>query len=156
MVSDIDDRHFLMTTVIFYILPSRTINPQSYVLAAHTFVCAIKVNLVCKFVNFLVLAFGVLAFQGSTTNLKGSPSTCAEALASTGLRTAPIEVVSHAMQVVLLIVFNLILDRAFGDWGYFSHLHNLHIVHIFLVKVRSVTPLYNITIIPRRKKFQSY
>ena len=156
MVSDIDDRHFLMTTVIFDILPSRTINLQSYVLAAHTFVCAIKVNLVCKFVNFLVLAFGVLAFQGSTTNLKGSPSTCAEALASTGLRTAPIEVVSHAMQGVLLIVLNLILDRAFGDWGYFSHLHSLHIVHIFLVKVRSVTPLYNITIIPRRKKFQSY
>ena len=152
MVSDIDDRHFPMTTVIFDILPCRTINPQSYVLAVHTFVCAIKVNLVCKFVNFLVLAFGVLALQGSTTNLKGSPSTCAEALASTGLRTAPIEVVTRATQGVLLIVF----DRAFGDWGYFSHLHSLHIVHIFLVKVRSVTPLYNITIIPRRKKFQSY
>ena len=144
-----------MTTVIFDILPCRTINPQSYVLAEHIFVCAIKVNLVCKFVNFSVLAFGVLAFQGSTTNLKGSPSTCAEALASTGLRTAPIEVVSHAMQGVL-IVFNLVLDRAFGDWGYFRHLHSLLIVHIFLVKVRSVTPLYNITIIPRRTKFQSY
>ncbi|RMX41884.1 hypothetical protein pdam_00019638, partial [Pocillopora damicornis] len=99
-----------------------------------TRVCAIKVNLVCKPVNFSVLAFGVLAFQGSTTNLKGSLSTCAEALESTGLRTAPIEVVSHAMQGVLLIVFNLILDRAIGDWGYFSHLHSLHIVHIFLVK----------------------
>lgn len=121
-----------------------------------TRVCAIKVNLVCKPVNFSVLAFGVLAFQGSTTNLKGSLSTCAEALESTGLRTAPIEVVSHAMQGVLLIVFNLILDRAIGDWGYFSHLRSLHIVHIFLVKVRSVTPLYNVTIIPRRTKLQSY
>ena len=117
MVSDIDDRHFLMTTVIFDILPCRTINPQSYVLAVHTFVCAIKVNLVCKLVNFSVLAFGVLAFQGSTKNLKGSPSTCAEALASTGLRTAPIEVVSLATQGVLLIVYNLVLNRAFGDWG---------------------------------------
>ena len=125
-------------------------------LAVYTFVCAIKVNLVCKLVNFSVLAFGVLAFQGSMTNLKGSPSTCAEALASTGLRTAPIEVVSLTTQGVLLIVFNLVLDRAFEDWGYFSHLHSLHIFHIFSVKVRSVTPLYNITIIPRRTKLQSY
>ena len=53
MVSNIDDRHLLMTTGIFDILPFRTINLGSYVLALHTFVCA------CEFFGIGIWGSGI-------------------------------------------------------------------------------------------------
>ena len=107
MIANVDNRHFLMATVIFNIFPCRATYPCSFMFAMYTFVCAIKVNLICKLVNFFVLAFRVLAFQGTPTHLKGSSSFLAETFS---LRTVPIPVFRYVRQVVLFILVHIVFN----------------------------------------------
>lgn len=124
--------------------------------AMYTFVCAIKVNLICKLVDFFVLAFRVLAFRGTPAHLKGSSSALAETFSLTGLRTVPIPVVRYVTQGVLLIVVHIVFNWATRVGGYFGHLHSLHIVNIFLINVTSVSPLYDSIIVPKKQRIIRY
>lgn len=97
---------------------------------------------------FFVVALRVLAFQGASANLKGLPSTFAEAFSTTGLGSVPIPIISYVAQGFLFIVVNIIFDCATGVEGYFGHLLSLHIVNIFLINVTPVSPLYDRIVIP--------